>query len=135
MRVLRYGVDADWVFTGQGLPPGDQITDAWLTIKDEWAAPLDESGPEPPRLQLQVTPTPTSSGQVTEPQDGEGGWVLYFQLSSTETAVNFAPEETDTGEPRILYWDVRLLTDTGRIYAPYTGKLRMLPTVFAQVET
>lgn len=135
MRVLRYGVDAVWSFAGTGLDPTQVIVQAYLTVKDEWAAPLDEAGPEPARLQLDVTTTPSSSGQVDEAQDGEGNWALHFNLSATETAVDFAPEETDTGDPRILYWDVTLLTDGGLTLRPYTGALRMLPDVFAQVET
>lgn len=135
MRTLRYGVDATWDFAGANLDPDASLVDAYLTIKDEWAAPLDEAGPEPPRLQLLITTAPSSSGQITEPQDGNGNWALYFELSASETAIDFAPEETPTGQPRILYYDVTLSLSDGKTLRPWVGALRMLPDVFAQVET
>ncbi len=119
---------------GANLDPAQSLAEAWLTVKREWAGPLDEAGPEPPALQLGIDLTPQAQGQITQPQDGYGNWALAFSLSATETAVDFAPEVTDTGEPRILYWDVTLLTDGGLTLRPWIGTLRMLPDVYAQVE-
>lgn len=135
MRTLRYGVDATWAFAGANLPPTDSIVDAYLTIKDEWAGPLDEAGPEPPRLQSLVTAVLSASGQITEAQDGYGNWALYFELTAAETAIDLNPEATPTGDPRILYYDVTLSTALGKTLRPWVGALRMLPDVFAQVET
>lgn len=135
MRTLRYGVDATWLFHGYNLPAADSVAEAWLTIKREWAAPLDEAGPEPPALQLQVDLTAQPAGQITQAQDGYGNWALYFNLTATDTAVELAPEETDTGEPRHLFYDLTLLTAEGLTLRPEVGGLRMLPDVFAQVES
>lgn len=135
MRTLRYGVDATWAFAGANLPATDSVVDAYLTIKAEWAGPLDEAGPEPPRLQLLVTQTEQLAGQITDPQDGFGNWALYFNLTAAETAIDLAPEETATGQPRRLYYDVTLYTADGKTLRPWVGALRMLPDVFAQVES
>lgn len=135
MRALRYGVDATWNFAGANLDPAQTLVAAYLTVKAEWAAPLDEAGPEPPRLQLAVTGTPNSDGAITEAQDGFGNWALYFNLTATDTAEAFAPEDTATGAPRILYYDLTTVTDDGLTLRPEVGTLRMLPDVYAQVET
>jgi hypothetical protein len=135
---IRYGVDRTLPFAGPPLAllePTAIIAEAWLTIKREWAAPLDEAGPEPPALQLQIDATAQPQGQVTEPGDDFGGWALEFNLTATETAVDLAPEETATGTPRRLYYDVTLLLADGRTLRPIVGAIRMLPDVFAQVET
>lgn len=138
MLAIRYGVDVTLPFAGPPLAlnnPTAQIVDAYLTVKDEWAGPLDEAGPEPPRLQLLVTTTPSASGEVTEPGDGIGGWGVSFNLSAADTAEAFAPEVTATGKPCILYYDVTLSLDDSTTLRPIVGAIRMLPGVFAQVET
>lgn len=135
MLAIRYGVDVTLPFAGQNLDPAAAIVDAYLTIKDEWAAPLDEAGPEPARLQLLVTTTPAPAGQILEPQDGFGNWALEFNLTASETAVDLNPETTATGQPRVLYYDVTLSLDDGKTLRPIVGAIRMLPDVFAQVET
>ncbi len=138
MLAIRYGVDVTLPFAGPPLAlidPAAQIVDAYLTIKREWAAPLDEAGPEPPALQTLITVTPSANGQILEPGDGLGGWALQFTLTASETAVNLAPEDTDTGIPRRLYYDVTLSLDDGTTLRPIVGSIRMLPDVFAQVET
>lgn len=135
---IRYGVDQTLPFAGPPLAlidPTAAIVDAYLTVKDEWAAPLDEAGPERPRLQLLVTAAPSADGQILEPGDGFGGWALEFTLSASDTAEAFAPEVTATGKPRVLFYDVTLSLDDGTTLRPIVGAIRMLPAVFAQVET
>lgn len=137
MLAIRYGVDVTLPFAGPPLAlidPTAEVVDAYLTIKEEWAGPLDEAGPEPPRLQILVTQTATPSGQITL-AGADGAWALEFNLTASETAIDLAPEEVEGETPRRLYYDVTLSLDDGRTLRPIVGALRMLPDVFAQVET
>lgn len=135
MLAIRYGVDATLFFRGANLDPSAAIVDAYLTIKREWAGPLDEAGAEPAALQVLVTATPDAAGQVLEAQDGFGNWAVEFNLTASETAVDLAPETTATGAPRRLFYDVTLSLDDGKTLRPIVGTIRMLPAVFDQVET
>lgn len=135
MIAIRYGVDVTLPFAGANLDPAAAIVDAYLTIKREWAAELDEAGPEPAALQVLVTVAPSAAGQVLEAQDGFGNWAVEFNLTASETALDLAPEATPTGVPRRLYYDVTLSLSDGKTLRPIVGAVRMLPAVFSQVET
>lgn len=121
VRVLRYGADATWIFRGYDTPP---VESAFLTIKDTWATPAEEQGPEPPRLQLAVTPTLSPDGIVTTDEDGN--WVAAFNFSADETAVELEPGSPAT---RYLFYEVTLMTAT-QILRPFVGQVRMLPDVY-----
>jgi hypothetical protein len=133
MRTLYYGADATWQFAGANLPPGETLSDAYLTIKQAFAGDLDEAGPEPPRLQLLVTATADEVGQITEAQDGNGNWRLHFNLTAEQTAVDLAP--ADTANPRVLWYDLTVLTENALTECLELGQVRMLARVFDQVES
>lgn len=133
MRTLYYGADATWQFAGANLPPGETLSDAYLTIKEAFAGRLDEAGPEPPRLQLLVTATPSDAGAIDEAQDGNGNWRLHFNLTTEQTAVDLAP--ADTANPRVLWYDLTVLTENAKTECLELGQVRMLARVFDQVES
>lgn len=127
MRTLRYGADATWPFEGFDLPLSESILSATLTITDVWAADDEEQPAEPPSPMLQKTITVASSGdgEVTQPQDGDGNWALYFTLTHVETQTDLTPP------PRYLWYEVTLETSPGSlILRPFVGQVRMLPDLF-----
>ena len=126
VRVLRYGATATWIFRGFNLDPSEPVETAYLTVKDSWALPAEEQGPEPPRLQIYVTPTLSDEGIVTT--DANGNWVASFNLSALETSDELGPGAPPT---RFLWYEVTLFHLGGAILRPFVGQVRMLPDVFS----
>lgn len=126
MRVLRYGETTAWAFRGFDLPTGTTVETAFLTIKDEWAAPLEEAPPNPPRLQLAVTPPSSADGTFT--QDDLGNWEATFNLSHVETADDLGPA------PRFLWYEVTLVAGA-TLLRPVIGQVRMLPVIYAEASS
>jgi hypothetical protein len=125
MRTLRYGADATWTFEGFDLPLSESVETATLTITNAWADLDEEQPPEPELLQVEITTTATDDGQITEAQDGDGNWRLFFTLSHDETQTDLEPP------PRYLWYEVTLETTPGTlILRPFVGQVRMLPDLF-----
>lgn len=126
MRVLRYGATAAWAFRGFDLPTGLTIETAFLTLKDQWAGPLEEAPPNPPRLQLAVVPPGNADGTFT--QDADGNWEATFNLSAIETADDLGPP------PRRLWYEVTLVSGL-TLLRPWVGQVRMLPVIYAEASS
>ncbi len=99
---------------------------AFLTIKDAWAEPLEESAPNPPRLQLAVVPPDNADGRFA--QDEDGNWSAVFDLTAVETADDLGPP------PRFLWYEVTLVGGT-TLLRPFVGMVRMLPVVYAEASS
>lgn len=127
MRTLRYGASATWLFNGFDLPVGEVVDNAVLTIADAFPTETEEQ-PDPAAILLQkaVTATLDADGQVTQPNDGDGNWSLFFNLSAVETQTDLTPP------PRYLWYEVTLETLPGTlILRPFVGQIRMLGDLFA----
>ncbi len=128
MRTLRYGADARWDFKGFDLPLSEHVDSAILTISGGWAATDEEQPPAPPNelLVLAIGATLNPDGEITQPQDGEGNWALFFLLTVGETSDALAPP------PRYLWYEVTLLTlPSAFVFRPYVGQVRMLPDLYS----
>lgn len=125
VRVLRYGASATWNFRGVDVPP---VETAYLTVKDTWATLSEEQPPDPPRLQIIVTPAPSDEGFVTTDEDGN--WIAVFNLSALETESELGPGDPPT---RLLYYEVTLFVEGGGVLRPFVGSIRMLPDVYTGV--
>lgn len=128
MRTLRYGADATWRFKGFDLPLSEHVDSAILTVSAGWAADDEEQPPAPPNeiLVLAIDDTLTANGQITEPQDDDGNWALFFSLTVGETSDALAPP------PRYLWYEVTLLTlPSAFVFRPYVGQVRMLPDLYS----
>lgn len=128
MRVLRYGATAAWAFRGFNLPTGVTVETAFLTIKDAWAEPLEESAPNPPRLQVAIVPPGDPDAEGTFSQDEFGNWEATFNLTAVETADDLGPP------PRFLWYEVTLVAGPVML-RPVVGQVRMLPVVYAEASS
>lgn len=126
MQVLRYGATASWPFQGHNVDPADPVQTAFLTIKDTWADDAQQEGPEPPLLQLAVTPPSNPDGAFS--QDADGNWAALFNFTVEETTEDLGPP------PRYLWYEVTLVAAT-HLYRPIVGQIRMLPSVYTQAES
>lgn len=91
----------------------DPIAKAWLTIK------RTQNQPDPGPLQKIVTTSATPSGQVVQDgsvSNGDGKASLYFALTGTETAA--------LGSLWDYWYDIQVLTGSGKRYTPEKGRVR-----------
>ena len=93
--------------TFTGLPVGETISKAWLTVKSTPAAS------DPGLFQVEITATETSSGQVTDATSTDGQIGMYFIISGTNSALA-------TGGAEYLY-DIQVKTSTNTIHTLVMG--------------
>jgi hypothetical protein len=93
--------------TFTGLPAGETITKAWLTVKSTPAAS------DPGLFQVEITATETSSGQVTDATSTDGQIGMFFIISGTNSALA-------TGGAEYLY-DIQVKTSTNTIHTLVMG--------------
>jgi len=92
------------------IPTGRTLTKAWLTFKrNRYQSDSDAL------LQKTITPSQTSSGQITDTGSSGTGQVT-FQLSSAETLA--LPIEVDTP------YEIKVLTDANKPYTLEQGVYR-----------
>ena len=114
---LYAGDDFDVIRTVTGVPVGTAMVKAWLTIKRD---PVET---DPGLLQKVVSTTPVLNvGQITN--DGGSGGVgsLIFGLTKNDTL---------TLGPGIFYYDIQVLTGTGKIYTYEWGQIALKQRVTA----
>jgi len=92
------------------LPTGLTVSKAWLTIKAD-ATDLDAAA----LVQLSITSTLTSSGQITDVGTTSGDGALRFTLTPAQTLL-LTPEQ-------VYVWDCQVLLSDGGIYTPCAGSI------------
>lgn len=100
--------------TVTGVPEGQTITKAWLTIKLK-----EKDADDDAVLQKSVTTTDQPGiGQIEEDASGdpEGTAVVRFDLTNADTAPLIAQRE--------YFFDVQVLTSADKLYTPFKGKLK-----------
>jgi hypothetical protein len=103
------GDDVDVERTCTGIPAGQTVTTAWLTVKESVSQDDNQAV-----FQKVITPSPVSGqGQITDDGDGDGIAVLYFHLTAENTALLKAK--------KAYLFDVQIKTSALRTHTPYKG--------------
>jgi hypothetical protein len=97
------------------VPPGNTITNAWLTLKSTYDS-LDTAA----LFQKAITPSPSSDGLITNPGAGGVGEVL-FEVTSSNTLSMVADEE--------YYYDIQVKLSNGNIRTIERGVTSAMPQV------
>ena len=107
------GDDLTVTRTITGVPAGDTLAKAWLTVKRR-QRDLDAAA----IFQKEITPVDVpGTGEITD-TGGDGTGAVRFDL---------ADEDTLLLEPlRGYYYDIQVLTANGFIYTPETGRMTAL---------
>lgn len=92
------------------LPTGLTVSKAWFTVKAD-ATALDAAA----IVQLSITSTLTSSGQITDVGTTSGDGALRFTLTPAQTLL-LTPEQ-------VYVFDVQVLLSDGGIYTPVIGTI------------
>lgn len=103
--------------TFTGLPAGETIAKAWLTVKSTPAVS------DPGLFQVEITTTATSSGQITDATSSDGQIGMYFIISGTNSALA-------TGGAEYLY-DIQVKTSTDTIHTLVMGTVTFYDGVTA----
>jgi hypothetical protein len=98
------------------LPTGLTVSKAWLTIKT-LATDLDAAA----TLQLSITSTLSSAGQITDVGTTSGDGALRFTLTPAQTLL-LTPEQE-------YVFDVQVLLSDGGIYTPVKGTIEGLQQI------
>ena len=93
--------------TFTGLPTGEKIDKAWLTVK------TTTSVSDPGLFQVEITTTATADGQITDASTSDGKIAMYFVISGTDSAAA-------TGGAEYIY-DIQVRTSTGTIHTLVMG--------------
>lgn len=103
--------------TFTGLPTGETITKAWLTVK------TTPSVSDPGLFQVEITTSATSSGQITDASSSDGQIAMYFIISGTNSALA-------TGGAEYIY-DIQVKTSTDTIHTLVMGTVTFFDGVTA----
>ena len=103
--------------TFTGLPSGETITKAWLTVK------TSPSASDPGLFQVEITTTQTSTGQITDATSTDGQIGMYFIISGTNSALA-------TGGAEYLY-DIQVKTSNNTIHTLVMGTVTFYDGVTA----
>lgn len=103
--------------TFTGLPTGETIDKAWLTVK------TSTSVNDPGLFQVEITTTATASGQITDASTSDGQIAMNFIISGTNSALA-------TGGAEYIY-DIQVRTTTGTIHTLVMGTVTFFDGVTA----
>lgn len=103
--------------TFTGLPTGETIDKAWLTVK------TTTSVSDPGLFQVEITTTATADGQITDASTSDGKIAMYFIISGTDSAAA-------TGGAEYIY-DIQVRTSTGTIHTLVMGTVTFYDGVTA----
>lgn len=103
--------------TFTGLPSGETIAKAWLTVK------TTPSASDPGLFQVEITTTLTSAGQITDATSTDGQIGMYFIISGTNSTLA-------TGGAEYLY-DIQVKTSTNTIHTLVMGTVTFYDGVTA----
>jgi hypothetical protein len=111
LRGFVAGDDFDVERTITGIPAGRTLTKAWLTVK-RLAADVDGSA----LLQLVITSSLTSAGQITD-TGADGTGTVVFQVSAAQSAA--------LGFALTYQYDIQLKFDNAEIATLERGSLQL----------
>lgn len=92
------------------IPSGNVLTNAWLTVRD-----LEDFSGSSIIVQLTITTTATSQGQITDNGAGDGIATVRFDITKTQTRTIGI-----VGYP----FDIQIKLDDNRINTPVAGTIR-----------
>jgi hypothetical protein len=99
-----------------GIPTGQSITKAWLTIKAEQSDADDDA-----IVQKIITAVDSATdGQITDDGAGDGSAVVLFRLRPADTALLAG---------RGYFFDIQVLLSTGDPNTPIKGSIQALDEV------
>ena len=93
-----------------GIPAGNVLTDAWLTVRD-----LEDFLGSSIIIQLTITTTATSQGEILDDGAGDGVATVRFDLNGTQTRTIGI-----VGYP----FDIQIKLDDSRINTPVAGTIQ-----------
>jgi len=93
-----------------GIPTGNTVTNAWFTVRD-----LEDFSGSTVIVQLTITTTATSQGQITDDGAGDGIATVRLELTGAQTRLIGI-----VGFP----FDIQIKLDDARINTPVAGTIR-----------
>jgi hypothetical protein len=103
--------DLDVTRTVSGIPTGQTLADAWLTVDSVLGSSQV--------FQKHITPTLVAGqGQIEDIGTGDGIGVVRFELTGGPTGNTTALTAGTT-----YYYDIQVKTSAGKIYTPETGTM------------
>lgn len=121
IRIPAPGDDYDVERTVAGLPAGQTITRAWLTVKTVATDPDVNAV-----VQLEITTTATAAGQITDDGAGDQEGKVLFQLNASQTRAIGT---------RLRLYDIQIRTSASKIYTLETGDIAALAEEVTQDDT
>jgi hypothetical protein len=103
--------------TFTGLPTGETIDKAWLTVK------TTTSASDPGLFQVEITTTLSSGGQITDASSSDGQIGMYFIINGTQSG-------SATGGAEYIY-DIQVKTSTDTIHTLVMGTITFYDGVTA----
>ncbi len=93
-----------------GIPAGNVLTNAWLTVRD-----LEDFSGSSIIIQLTITTTATAQGEILDDGAGDGIATVRFDLTGTQTRTIGI-----VGYP----FDIQIKLDDSRINTPVAGTIQ-----------